>query len=163
MSGMTFTSVWGDGAVITTPVVKFEANTGLVLAESSLCDPDDVLEREYITFPDGTEKDVCMYCHEHILHRIVDANNNPVMICPSCDSNSVPMFPLLNIDWAVLRKQKEILVGLASGEKQTQDYSSTDIESLFGIVQLLDNIQDTAVDTCAASEIEIFGEEVVNG
>lgn len=48
------------------------------------------------------------------------------------------------IDWSLLRKQKEWLL-------------NQDNENAAGLVHLIDSIQDQAVNTASATEIEVFG------
>jgi len=51
----------------------------------------------------------------------------------------------LNIDWALLREQKEWLLNFDCDEAE-------------GLIMLLDAIQDKAVDCREATEEEVFGE-----
>ena len=62
--GITFTSEWDDGSVVTTPVEIYNERTGLVVPEiSNGRVPEGMVEREYITMPDGEEREVCPECH----------------------------------------------------------------------------------------------------
>jgi len=62
-----FTSVWSDGSVVTTPCI-YDSKTGEVTPEVSKGRiPVGSLEGEYITLPDGEEKDVCPTCHGFVL------------------------------------------------------------------------------------------------
>jgi len=56
------------------------------------------------------------------------------------------------IDWALLRDQKKELLAnsnMADGSPLT--------EAIDGIIELLDSIQDYAVDELGMSEMEVFG------
>ena len=67
----TFTSIWDDGSVVTTPGT-YDPETGEVDAEVSKGPiPTGCLEREFITLPDGDEKDVCMQCHSYVLKTVM--------------------------------------------------------------------------------------------
>jgi hypothetical protein len=62
-----FTSEWDDGSIVTTPCI-YHPKTGEVSPEVSKGRiPTGSLEREFITLPDGQEKDVCPVCHGYIL------------------------------------------------------------------------------------------------
>lgn len=56
----------------------------------------------------------------------------------------------LPLDWALLRQQKDWLSGFRTGE---------DSEYAEGLINLLDYLQDRAVDTGQATELEVFGIE----
>lgn len=58
-----------------------------------------------------------------------------------------------NTDWPLLRKQKELLL------KITEPYCKPEHEfyDLTGLVHWIDNIQDEAVMTGAATEFDVFG------
>ena len=62
----------------------------------------------------------------------------------------------LKIDWALLRHQKQYLRAMATDPTKTTD----EIEVLAGIIHLIDHIQDEAVVTRTATEIEVFGEDI---
>lgn len=66
-----FTSVWDDGSEIVTSCV-YNPKTGEVDAEVTNKNPDGGLSREYITLPDGEEKEVCKFCHCFVLKTVVD-------------------------------------------------------------------------------------------
>lgn len=62
---------------------------------------------------------------------------------------------LRNTDYGLLRLQKEQLLGLV-----TSDFSPINPEqrkAINGIINLIDNIQDCAVDNDIFSESEVFG------
>lgn len=62
-----FTSVWDDGAEVTTPC-KYNPATGEVVPEISKGDaPIGMLEEEYITLPNGKRIDVCTDCHSYVM------------------------------------------------------------------------------------------------
>jgi hypothetical protein len=68
---VSFTSVWDDGSEITTPGT-YDPETGEVTGEvSKSLPPKGTLIREFITLPDGDEKDVCMECHSYVLKTVV--------------------------------------------------------------------------------------------
>lgn len=56
-----------------------------------------------------------------------------------------------NIDWALLRKQKKSLMEVIV------PYFGEIEENLTGILHLIDNIQDSAVESGKWTEKEIFG------
>ncbi|NLR94909.1 hypothetical protein [Flammeovirga agarivorans] len=64
----------------------------------------------------------------------------------------------IKIDFALLREQKEALseVILAYGESKDKSQKDT-AETLDGVLGLLDEIQDLAVDHFGVSEEEVFG------
>jgi hypothetical protein len=68
-----FTSVWGDDSLIVTPCV-YDPETGEVDAETVDENPDGGLTREFITLPDGEEKEVCTSCHRYVLKTVVGDN-----------------------------------------------------------------------------------------
>lgn len=58
---------------------------------------------------------------------------------------------ITKMNWPLLRKQKETLIELADARPhQVGDH-------LWGIINLLDAIQDEAVDTGLATSEEVFG------
>jgi hypothetical protein len=61
--------------------------------------------------------------------------------------NDILESPLYNVDWALLRDQKEELKSRLNG----------DDDPLFGILHFIDDIQDYAVDVLGFSEDTIFG------
>jgi hypothetical protein len=67
----TFTSVWDDGSIITTPCL-YDPNDGEVSPETCNADPRGNLKREFITLPDGDEKEVCMECHGYVMKVTMD-------------------------------------------------------------------------------------------
>lgn len=68
LNGMTFTSVWDDGSIVTTPVISYEEKSGYVNPEvSNDIVPEGMLEDEYVTFPDGTTQQVCPECHSYLM------------------------------------------------------------------------------------------------
>jgi hypothetical protein len=87
-----FTSVWGDGSEIVTPCV-YNPKTGEVDAEKVDENPDGGLTREFITLPNGEEKEVCKFCHGFVLKTVVgdhaDLSFGESEECsdPDCESN----------------------------------------------------------------------------
>jgi hypothetical protein len=68
-------------------------------------------------------------------------------------------FDLSNIDWAMLRKQKEDLFFIVMNDGtnvQINQERAMIIESLEGIISLIDDIQDHAVDVIGLSEKKVF-------
>lgn len=61
--------------------------------------------------------------------------------------------PQQAIDWSLLRHQKSTLVAMANDD----DRLTTEIESLDGIIALIDSLQDEAVKQGKATEVEVFG------
>lgn len=61
----------------------------------------------------------------------------------------------LNIDWELLRQQKQSLFNVI--EKSDNDYLVEDIEGIIGIVSFL---QDQAVESGIWTEEEIFGKDL---
>lgn len=67
-----FTSEWSDGSIVTTPCI-YDPKTGEVTPEVSKGHiPTGSLEREYITFLDGDEKDVCPVCHGFVMKTVMN-------------------------------------------------------------------------------------------
>lgn len=60
----------------------------------------------------------------------------------------------MNIDWSELRAQKRILNYMATMQVFNQETK----QKIEGVIQLLDAIQDCAVDTKEATEHEVFGD-----
>ena len=67
----SFTSVFSDGAFVTTNIIRYDKESGFVAAEIADVDTDGECIREYITLPDGQEIDVCPLCHEYILKTVM--------------------------------------------------------------------------------------------
>ena len=63
-------------------------------------------------------------------------------------------FILDTIDWKLLKEQKAILVNLNEGN--THYINGTQEDALNGVLALLDNIQDYAVDVLGKPESEVF-------
>jgi hypothetical protein len=94
----TFTSVWGDGSIITTPCT-YNVKTGEVDADSVDEDPKGGLIREYITvYTDelglGEEEiEVCPVCHSFVMTTVmkegVGKQLDEVKVCsdPSCENH----------------------------------------------------------------------------
>ena len=61
-----------------------------------------------------------------------------------------------NIDWALLRKQKATLLSLIAHSQIESDVVCCE-DDLSGILHLIDNIQDSAVESGKWTEKEIFG------
>jgi hypothetical protein len=68
---VSFTSVWSDGTIITTPAT-YDPATGEVTAKTVDVDPDACLVREYITLQDDEEIDVCMVCHSYVMKTVME-------------------------------------------------------------------------------------------
>jgi len=66
----------------------------------------------------------------------------------------------MNIDWALLRKQKQTLLGVIA-YLEAQKVTLL-IEDLQGIVHLIDGLQDEAVDSGEAPEAKVFGPDTDN-
>jgi hypothetical protein len=79
---------------------------------------------------------------------------NEVRFCqrPNTINSNTPVF-LNKIDWKSLREQKQTILGIISWNKMTLLNDSLD-----GIVNLIDAIQDYAVDNNIADETTVFGE-----
>jgi len=89
----TFTSEWDDGSVVTTPCI-YDPKDGEVTPEVSKGrTPTGSLEREYITFPDGEEKEVCNVCHGYVMKTEMnpgighDLNEEQVCSDPECSDD----------------------------------------------------------------------------
>lgn len=59
------------------------------------------------------------------------------------------------IDWLLLRKQKETLVNLI----HHSDLALFEKEHLDGLIYLLDQLQDSAVEDGGLTEMEVFGKD----
>jgi hypothetical protein len=67
----TFTSIWDDGSIVTTPC-EYDPKDGEVSPEVSKGPvPSGCLEREFITLPDEEEIEVCPVCHGYVLKTVV--------------------------------------------------------------------------------------------
>jgi hypothetical protein len=88
----TFTSLWTGGAQIVTPCIYFP-KTGEVSPVSVDANPVGQLKREYITLPDGDEKEVCMTCHGFVMKAAMnpgighDLNEEQVCSDLECESH----------------------------------------------------------------------------
>lgn len=87
-----FVSVWSDESEIITPA-EYNKKTGEVtVTATSNADPNGSLEREYIVFPDGDEKEVCTTCHGYTMKSEMnpgvghDLNEEQVCSNPDCES-----------------------------------------------------------------------------
>jgi len=84
-----FTSEWNDGSVVTTPCI-YNEETSQVFPECSMGEPPTgELIREYITFSDGKQLEVCCECHEYPLTKVMIFNDmvNTIdyeITCPAC-------------------------------------------------------------------------------
>jgi hypothetical protein len=91
----TFTSVWDNGAEITTDAV-YDPSTGKAEAEDSDSDPgSSCLVREYITLEgmyveskEGTEIEVCTTCHEYVLDPLTVRNGIKQCRNSNCESRT---------------------------------------------------------------------------
>lgn len=91
--------------------------------------------------------------------RWIPAELTDAYFCTTCEDTikyveMVEMVPL-KIDWALLRHQKQYLRAMTYDE----DRLTEEIEVLAGVVNLIDHIQDEAVVTRTATELEVFGED----
>lgn len=67
-----FTSEWSDGTIVVTPCI-YDEKTGEITPEvSKNSRPKGCLEREYITLPDGDEKEVCQECHGYVMKSVMN-------------------------------------------------------------------------------------------
>lgn len=91
----TFTSVWDDGSIITTPATLNENTGEVTVHQSADVDIDGSLEREYFSL-NGYEDDefeVCTTCHSYILKTVMNPsigktlNEEQVCSNPDCESN----------------------------------------------------------------------------
>ncbi len=62
----------------------------------------------------------------------------------------------MNVDWKLLREQKEWLVSMANED----DRLTKEIEVLDGVIHFIDAFQDWSVDQGNAAEKEVFGKEL---
>lgn len=58
-----------------------------------------------------------------------------------------------NMDWNLLREQKQTLLEMEA----RHGLSKREKETISGMINLLDNLQDTAVDELGVSEETVFG------
>ena len=85
----SFTSSWTKSSIII-PCV-FNSETGEVHPEMSPVKPKGSLEKEFITLPDGDEREVCPTCHEYILKTVMgdraDLSYGEIKVCsnPNCE------------------------------------------------------------------------------
>lgn len=63
--------------------------------------------------------------------------------------------PKAEIDWALLREQKESLWDMVVGQPKR---SVQERETLEGVIGLIDHLQDSAVQEGRATEAEVFGQ-----
>ena len=63
--------------------------------------------------------------------------------------------PYEKMDWDLLRQQKETLLELISSCP-----TRTQAEHVDGVIGLIDNIQDDAVDNHGYNEVDVFGKGV---
>ena len=90
----TFTSVWDDGTLITTPAT-LNKRTGEVTTKAIDTNIDAGLKREYFSPADDEddEIEVCTTCHSHILKPVMnpgmghDLNEEPECMNPDCESH----------------------------------------------------------------------------
>jgi hypothetical protein len=62
-----------------------------------------------------------------------------------------------NIDWPLLRQQKQCILEISS----MGCFTEKDYDALIGIVCLLDDLQDFAVDEMGIDEDEVFNMETI--
>ncbi len=62
----------------------------------------------------------------------------------------------LSINYDVLKKQKDILIKMIEVWRAGPDYQRIEAEEIEGIVQIIDDIQDYAVDSLGMDENKIF-------
>jgi hypothetical protein len=71
---------------------------------------------------------------------------------------------LVNVDWAQLKKQKqELLKAIEEAENKYGNPNPERADALNGILNLIDSIQDYAVDTCGLSEELVMLTEAKEG
>ena len=69
---------------------------------------------------------------------------------------STPAMYKMRINFALLRKQKQTLLDIIDDPKLTLDQQ----KDLEGILNLLDHIQDFAVDNLSMSDRDVFGSDL---
>ena len=69
-----FTSIWRDGSVINNPC-EYNTVTGEIFKDFTDTHSDGTLENEYITLPDGTERNVCPICHSFTMMTVMVPDN----------------------------------------------------------------------------------------
>jgi hypothetical protein len=87
----TFTSVWDNGAELTSTAI-YDPTTGKVEAEDSESDPGNAcLVREHINLEDGTEIEVCTTCHEYTKWQKNETMLGDPLNCknPNCESRTL--------------------------------------------------------------------------
>ena len=62
----------------------------------------------------------------------------------------------MNIDYHLLRKQKQTLNELIAEQSLTPEHQ----EDLTGLVNFIDDLQDEATDELGVPEAEVFGESI---
>ena len=73
-------------------------------------------------------------------------------------SIGMPEF-MQKIDWKLLKKQKKTLLeNIDDMEKKNAEYYKETIDDLNSIINLLDSLQDSAVDDYGLEEVLVFGE-----
>jgi hypothetical protein len=65
------------------------------------------------------------------------------------------------MDWALLREQKAWLVSHANEMVGSDLYTPEEVAYADGLINLIDSIQDCAVIDGDATDVEVFGEEVI--
>lgn len=64
----------------------------------------------------------------------------------------------MNMNWEMLRDQKVWLLNLWNEmRKNPNAWTDTDREMLDGIINMIDGVQDYAIDNGNATEYEVFG------
>jgi hypothetical protein len=122
------------------------------------CTPIDIVVLESIDLQTGDVSDLFPF-HMDVITGIETPLGmaNEVRFCQERNTDEVqkPQMPeiLLGIDWALLREQKSFLVGLQQYELSDNVEGCNVID---GILSLLDNIQDTAVDKFGVPEKLVF-------
>jgi hypothetical protein len=71
------------------------------------------------------------------------------------NKDNTPQF-MFEIDWELLREQKEKIIDLADDEEHKR-FTPEEITVFDGIIHLIDAIQDYAVDECEFPTQEVFG------
>jgi len=63
------------------------------------------------------------------------------------------------IDWKSLRSQKATLINRAEEKEDASMFNKIDADNLWGLVNVIDDIQDWAVDELGYDEKRVFGKK----
>ena len=67
-----------------------------------------------------------------------------------------PCIPLVQMDWPLLREQKQSLLRVIDQTERLSGDCSADVQHLEGILALIDNLQDYAVDRLGVPADQVF-------